>query len=283
MPELPEVEAVRQGLNRLVTGRKIEHIQVLWPRIVDARTPEEVSGFEASLAGSTIQKVSRRGKYLLFYLDDGILVSHLRMEGKFHFFPQVNLADLPAHVHLKCYFSDQSLLVYQDVRKFGRFERLELGQEAEFFAKKKIGPEPTADCFLLPDFMESLAKSQQMIKPALLSQRLVAGLGNIYVDECLYQAGIHPARRAKDLRNNQIIQLHQAIIETIQSAVEAGGSSVRSYRNALGEAGHYQDQLKVYQRQGQACLRCGHEIQKIKLAQRGTHFCPHCQRLGEEN
>lgn len=278
MPELPEVETNRQGLAKKVQGKRIDHLHVYWPRIVSY--PHGVSQFCQRLAGQKIEELGRRGKYLLFYLSQGdVLVSHLRMEGKYFYYPA---SDLPGekskHTHLIISFSDRSQLHYHDVRKFGRFDLLSVQDLKTYFEAKGLGPEPFADSFKIEAFQKKLSKSQRAIKPFLLDQKSVAGLGNIYADEVLFRAGIHPERPGLSLSSDEVESLHAAILEVIQAAIEAGGTTIRSYLNTLGEAGSFQVDLKVYGRKGLPCPRCGHPIEKISLAQRGTHFCPQCQK-----
>ena len=150
---------------------------------------------------------------------------------------------------------------------------------ASYFTERRLGSEPTESDFHLPPFKAALKKSKKLIKPYLLDQTLVAGLGNIYVDEVLWRAQIHPARAAQSLTAGEAEELRKQIIAVLQLGIEKGGSTIRTYRNALGEDGTMQDFLQVYGKTGQPCTRCGHEIEKIKLAGRGTHLCPHCQKM----
>lgn len=283
MPELPEVETVRKGLVQLVADKTISKVEVSWPNIIT--TEESLELWKEMLVGQTIQSVGRRGKYLVFEMTDWLLVSHLRMEGKYLFFNQGDLPEAPnKHTHVQFTFTDGSQLHYHDVRKFGRMERILNSNESyhTYFQHKKLGPEPIRGEFKQTVFEDQLGKINRAIKPTLLDQKLVVGLGNIYVDEALFRSSIHPATPAKKLTHSQIEVLYDAIIQVLEEAVIAGGSSIRTYRNTLGEAGAFQTSLAVYGRQGKACVRCGHEIIKQQLAQRGTHFCPHCQPLLEE-
>ena len=174
-------------------------------------------------------------------------------------------------------FKDGSHFHYEDVRKFGRFSYMAKDQLESYFASKKLGPEPTQEAFDLAHFRAQLAASKRALKPLLLDQTLVAGLGNIYVDEVCYKARIHPARPACDLTVHEVKRLHIAIIEILAAAVQAGGSTIRTYRNSLGAAGTYQESLAVYGRVDEPCERCGRLIHKVQLGGRGTHFCPNCQ------
>ena len=272
MPELPEVETVRRGLERLVVGKMIDQVQVRYAKMIGTG----VDSFVHDLPGQTIERIGRRGKYLLFYLTGGVLVSHLRMEGKYLFYSDA----VPERKHAHVFFemTDGGTLVYEDVRKFGTMELLKKNQLEAYFTARKLGPEPTEADFLLPPFAAALGRSKKPIKPYLLEQTLVVGLGNIYVDEALWRARIHPARPASSLKPAEVKRLREQIIEVLQLGIEKRGSTIRTYRNALGEDGTMQDFLQVYGKTGQPCARCGSPIEKIKLGGRGTHLCPHCQK-----
>lgn len=277
MPELPEVESVKVGLNQLVVERTIAEIDCFWPRIIE--TDQSIETWCRSLENQTIHFIGRRGKYLIFYLDDVVLISHLRMEGKYLFYqPQEVPLEKSKHTHLIFTFKDGSQLHYHDVRKFGRIRCCLMDQYQEYFIKKKLGPEPLSSDFDFLTFYQGLSKIQRPIKSLLLDQRLVVGLGNIYVDESLFQAKILPTRSASSLTEFEVTQLYHAIRQILARAVEAGGSTIRTYKNSLGQAGKFQLSLNVYGREGQACPECGHDIYKIKLGQRGTHYCPQCQK-----
>lgn len=277
MPELPEVETVRKGLVALVKEKTIKHVDVYWPRIIES---PEVELFQQQLVGETIENVERRGKYLIFKLTHYDMVSHLRMEGKYEFFKEPSV--LNKHRHVRFVFTDGSELVYHDVRKFGRMALLKKGTANEYKGLRQLGPEPTIETFDLKNFERQLKKASMMIKPLLLNQKIVAGLGNIYVDEVLWLAKIHPEQPANTLSSAAVLRLHEAIIDVITKAKIAGGTTIRTYLNALGEAGHFQQELQVYGQTGRPCSRCGTTIIKIKVAQRGTHLCPHCQKLRRE-
>ncbi|MGX6972262.1 DNA-formamidopyrimidine glycosylase [Vagococcus lutrae] len=274
MPELPEVEAVRTGLEQLVVNKTIESVSVMWPKIIETT---DIEKFKLALIGESIEAILRRGKFLIIRLTHFDLISHLRMEGKYEF----HQADDPLmkHTHVVFHFNDGTELRYLDVRKFGRMALIDKHQAEEYRGIKKLGPEPVLPDFNLTVFEEQLGRRVKAIKPLLLDQHLVTGLGNIYVDEALYQARIHPEQPANTLAKDEIEVLHSAIIEVLARAVAAGGTTIRTYKNALGEAGKFQVALKVYGQTGQACDRCQTPIKKIKVAQRGTHFCPKCQVL----
>ncbi len=278
MPELPEVETVRKGLERLVVGKTIDAVTVLWPRIIEL---PEVPLFQAFLSGQEIIGVQRRGKFLILKLTDFDLVSHLRMEGKYEYFPSAQTAIQDKHTHVIFQMQDGSQLQYRDVRKFGRMALVPKNQSSKYKGIQQLGPEPLSHDFDKIAFQEALKKKTMAIKPLLLNQKIVVGLGNIYVDESLWLASIHPERLASSLTERETSLLYESIITVLGQAVEAGGTTIRTYANALGEAGTFQVSLQVYGQTGQPCTRCQTPIQKIKVAQRGTHFCPTCQRNKE--
>ena len=271
MPELPEVETVRRGLMELVQGETITEILVYYPQIITNDTEE----FKIKLQGQKIEQIKRRGKYLIFELTDYDILSHLRMEGKYQMLEHVE--DRDKHTHVIFNFASGKHLAYRDVRKFGRMTLYPKGEALHSKSILQLGPEPTAQDFALDTFMAKLKKARKPIKPLLLEQKLVTGLGNIYVDEVLFKAGIHPERAANSLTETEMTQLHHQIIQTLQTAIKYRGTTIRSYENAFGENGTYQNHLEVYGRAGEPCVKCGTEIQKIKLGGRGTHFCPNCQ------
>lgn len=272
MPELPEVETVRRGLEKLILGKKISNIDIRYSKMIKTDLDE----FKRVLPGQVIQSMGRRGKYLIFYLSDKVLISHLRMEGKYFYYPD----QVPErkHAHLFLRFEDGGTLVYEDVRKFGTMELLAPELLEAYFLSKKLGPEPTEQDFDLPTFQQALQKSKKPIKSHLLDQTLVAGLGNIYVDEVLWRAKVHPSRLSNSLTAQEARKVHDETIKVLGQAVEKGGSTIRTYTNAFGEDGTMQEFHQVYDKADQECSRCGAMIEKIQLGGRGTHFCPKCQR-----
>lgn len=274
MPELPEVETVRRTLAGLVRGKTIDAVDVRWTKII--KRPEEPEEFARLLAGQTIQSIGRRGKFLLFHLDDCVMVSHLRMEGKYGL--HQNDEPLDKHVHVIFRFTDGSELRYRDVRKFGTMHLFKPGEELTELPLRQLGPEPFSSEFTADYLRGRLKKTNRSVKTALLDQRTVVGLGNIYVDEALFRAGIHPEATANKLTKKQTVLLHKEIIQTLKEAVEAGGSTVRSYINSQGEIGMFQLKLFVYGRKDEPCKKCGSPIEKTVVGGRGTHFCIKCQK-----
>lgn len=273
LPELPEVETVRKGLEQLVVGKKIANVTVYWDRIV---AQPEVSAFKNELKGQTIEAIQRRGKYLVFQLSTSELISHLRMEGKYEYTEQS--CEVKKHTHVIFQFTDGSQLRYLDVRKFGRMALVAKGTAKNYKGIRELGPEPLENDFSAEVLGQNLQHKQQAIKAVLLGQKAVAGLGNIYVDEALFLAKIHPETPAKMLGKQEIQLLYQSIVQVLEQAVAAGGTTIRTYHNALGNAGKFQVSLNVYGQAGQPCPRCGQPIEKIRVAQRGTHICPNCQK-----
>ncbi|SFB17209.1 MULTISPECIES: DNA-formamidopyrimidine glycosylase [unclassified Bacillus (in: firmicutes)] len=273
MPELPEVETVRKTLKALVTDKTIESVTVKWPKMIK----RDVDQFVDALKGQTIIDVRRRGKFLILDTDDFALVSHLRMEGKYGVYPKDEAMD--KHTHVIFHFTDGMELRYKDVRKFGTMHLYLKGEEFLSPPLDQLGPEPLTDEFLAEELSLKLKKTTRSIKATLLDQTTLVGLGNIYVDEALFRAGIHPERAANSLTEKEIEVLHKEIKATLGEAVEKGGSTIRSYVNSQGQIGMFQLELFVYGRKGEPCKKCGNSLEKKVVAGRGTHFCPNCQRI----
>lgn len=274
MPELPEVETVRKTLEQLVTSKTIADVTIYWPKII--KQPQDSEEFRHRLTGQTIETIDRRGKYLLFYLTDYVLISHLRMEGKYGIYPKDEPFD--KHTHVIFHFTDDTELRYRDVRKFGTMHLVFKGEEFAQAPLAGLGIEPFDKQFTVEYLEEAFCKTMRNIKVVLLDQTIVTGLGNIYVDEALFRANIHPLRAANSLSREELSRLKDAIVETLTEAVEKGGTTIRSYVNSQGEIGMFQLELNVYGREGEPCKRCGSIIEKMKVGGRGTHICPKCQK-----
>lgn len=274
MPELPEVETVKRTLNVLVKGKQIEYVTVRLARII--QRPDDIQAFANMLAGHSVVNVERRGKFLRIVLDGLVLVSHLRMEGRYGLFQKNDPLD--KHTHVIFHFTDGTELRYTDVRQFGTMHLFQPGEDLRLAPLNKLGQEPLEPAFTPERFKEIVAGKSTKIKSLLLNQEYVVGIGNIYVDESLHRAGIHPEDSAKVLSGEQLDKLYEAIVTTLTEAVNAGGSSVKSYVNGQGESGSYQDQHLIYGRKDQPCVSCGTMIEKTVVGGRGTHFCPNCQR-----
>lgn len=274
MPELPEVENAVRDLKPWLVGRRVEDARVLWPRIVHQLSPES---FVQRLAGRQITHVGRRGKFLLFHLDDGqVLLLHLRMTGRLWLVEGGE--ELDKHTHVVFDLDNGQQLRYQDMRKFGRFY---LVDEVEDVVGK-LGPEPLSESFTPFDLLDAVQGRRAAIKSLLLDQRILAGVGNIYADEALFRSGIDPRRPGHSLTLADCSRLHASIRQTLAEAIREGGSTLgnsalSNYRRPNGVRGRYQDRHRVYRLAGKPCPVCGTTIQRIKLAQRSTHFCPTCQ------
>ncbi|NBJ68982.1 MULTISPECIES: DNA-formamidopyrimidine glycosylase [Clostridia] len=275
MPELPEVETIRNTLKRFVMNKTIKHVDVQWPRIV--KQPDDIQQFQAEISGQTILDIHRKGKFLLFQLNDYVLVSHLRMEGKY----SVHRNDEPVkkHTHIIFQFTNGEELRYNDVRKFGTMHLFYKGEEMNQKPLCLLGPDPFDTAFTSDYFIKKLKKTKRVIKAALLDQTIVAGLGNIYVDETLFKAGIHPLRPANKLTQKEMKEIRKQAIATLEEAVSQGGTTIRSYVNSQGDMGMFQQELYVYGQENKACKTCGGTIAKLKVGGRGTHICTSCQPL----
>ncbi len=275
MPELPEVETTRRDLVPQLVGRRIVGLELHWPRTLD-RPPSRAEA-EALLVDQPITGLRRRGKYLLIDLQGGaILVIHLRMSGRLG----VVAAESQEPVHLRAalLLDDGMALRFVDMRKFGRLYVLTGASELDDLLVN-VGPEPLEDELTLAAFRERLAQRRTRLKALLLDQRFLAGLGNIYVDEALFRAGLHPLRSAAELTARETARLYEACRMALTVAINNGGTTFRSYRDGWGRRGRHRELLLVYDRQDQPCYVCGGEIEKLRVAGRGTHLCPVCQPL----
>lgn len=275
MPELPEVETYVRELAPELTGRTVLAARVHWPRTIAAPLAET---FPDAIRGLRFTTFDRRGKYMCLGMsDDFTLIVHLRMTGKL----LVQRGDVPAaaHTHVLVDLDDGRTLHYVDPRKFGR---IWLTQTPETVLAK-LGPEPLGDAFTVAGWQQALQGRSASIKALLLDQSLVAGVGNIYADEALFRARIHPARPGGALDAAEIAALHAAIREVLAVAIthqgsSLGGSSLQNYLRPGGTPGGFQEAHAVFRRTGLPCPRCGTVIERIVLGQRSTHFCPACQR-----
>lgn len=275
MPELPEVETIKNTLKEFVIDKEIKEVQVYWPNII--KEPDDADHFKMLLAGQAIKNITRKGKFLLFQLDDYVLVSHLRMEGKYSV--EQSVEPIKKHTHVIFIFKDGEQLRYNDVRKFGTMHVYHKGMELLEKPLNQLGPDPFDKIFTFEYFYEKLKKTQRVIKSALLDQTIVAGLGNIYVDETLFKANVHPLTRSNKLTKKEIKAIQSAAIQTLTQAVKQGGTTIRSYVNGQGEMGMFQQELFVYGQENEACKKCGNPIIKLKVAGRGTHVCSLCQKV----
>ncbi len=262
MPELPEVETVVRTLRSLIIGRRILNAEFPQLRILRG-SPHETS---EALAGRKVIGVDRYGKFIAIRLDRGYLVVHLGMTGKL----LVNSA--PTKWTHAVFTLDRGVMHFDDQRQFGRVEYgVELPERVG-----SLGPEPLE--VSATDFAKALRARRSPVKAVLLNQAVVRGIGNIYADETLFRAGVHPERSASSLSGERIRRIYEAMREVLTEAIESRGSSVSNYVDADGRKGSFQTAHRVYRRTGEACVRCGAKIKRIVVAQRGTHFCPKCQK-----
>jgi formamidopyrimidine-DNA glycosylase len=301
MPELPEVETIARDLQRRVAGARIADAEVRWDRTI--RHPQPAEQFVAEVRGASISRVGRRAKSVLIHLEDGrVMTVALRMTGALIVAPPGTPDDRYARVVFR--LADGRELRYRDVRKFGRIGLWEDGSLLMRRARKRPsrargrvreaaapyrigqvfarhGPEPLAPTFSAARLAERLRGRSARLKTLLLDQSFVAGIGNIYADEALWRARLHPLRAADTLTRPEIARLHRAVRAVLRQGIANRGSSFADYVGADGEPGANAEQLGVYRRTGEPCLRCGRTIERLIIGQRSTHFCPHCQRPPE--
>jgi len=285
MPELPEVETIRRVLEKKVQGLVIERVELRAPKLVASRLIKDLDPTEGNLAqrlrGRKILGLRRRAKYLVFDLDAGRLIVHLGMTGQLFASapgdkPCCGLPPLPdKHTHLILDLSDGLKIFYRDIRKFGRIRLLDAGEETALF--KALGPEPLGEAFTPEILRAGLAGKTASVKALLLNQRVVAGLGNIYVDEALFRARIAPQTSGSRISRIQSARLHASIRETLREAIRYRGTTMSDYYDPESRRGSFQHRLKVYGREGEPCCICGRPLSKAVVAQRGTHWCRHCQ------
>jgi formamidopyrimidine-DNA glycosylase len=273
MPELPEVETIRLALEPHVVGRTFGQVEISDPRLV---RPFEPLAVAAELEGERVAALERRGKYLIVRFESGrALLIHLRMTGSLRHAARGTLDNDPyrrAVVNL----DDGADVAYRDVRRFGTWHLLEPG-ELDDYLGRRLGGEPLARTFTAKRLAERLANRRAPLKAALLDQRTVAGLGNIYVDEALWRAQLHPLREAGSLDAEELQRLTKAIRAALRAGLARQGASLRDYSTPDGRRGRAQERFRVYAREGEPCPRCGTPVDKIRVGGRGTWYCPTCQ------
>lgn len=273
MPELPEVETVRRTLKKQILGKRINSIKILYAGIIAT----DVDSFQKNIIGEHFIDIDRRGKFLIFELDHYYLVSHLRMEGKF--FIKSFDAKIEKHEHIIFYLDDITLR-YHDTRKFGKMYLVSKANLYTDTPLSHIGLEPW-DENLTGDYLLANYKNNTPVKTLLLNQDILTGIGNIYADEILFKSHINPNKKGKDLSLDDCNHIITYTREILSSAIEMGGTTIRSYTSSLGVIGHFQENLLVHNKEGENCSICGSTIIKTKVNGRGTYFCPTCQ--GEKN
>ena len=271
MPELPEVETVKKGLIKQVKGKKILSCKVLWDGIIAYPTKEE---FIKNIANQTINDISRRGKFLIFILDDYYLTSHLRMEGKYFIKPKDE--PLNKHDHVIFELDTNEELRYNDTRKFGK---MHLVKKDELFKTpiSKLGLEPW-DKELTISYLKDKLNTKKPIKTLLLNQEIITGIGNIYADEILFLSKIHPEKEGNKLTDKNLQDIIDNTRNILSRAIELGGTTIHTYTSVNGITGLFQQELLVHGKKYEPCPVCNNKIEKIVVNTRGTYYCPHCQK-----
>jgi len=275
LPELPEVETIRRRLEPGLVGRTFEHVEIVDPRLTRPEPPEVVA---AELQGERVHGLGRRGKYLIVEFESGRhLLIHLRMTGNVQH-PAAGGFDADPYRRAVVRLDDGSDVAYRDVRRFGTWELLEPGELEDYFAARRLGGEPLDRAFTTASLERAFANRRAPVKAALLDQRAAAGVGNIYADEALWRARIHPLRPAGSLSSEELAALRTALRQVLQTGIARQGATLRDFRAPDGAQGSMQDRFRVYGRAGEPCPRCGTPIEKIRAGGRGTWFCPSCQK-----
>ena len=271
MPELPEVETVKNGLKTKVLNKKITNCKVLYPGIIAYPDKEK---FIKEIINQTILDITRRGKFLMFELDDYYLISHLRMEGKYFI---KNLDEsLSKHDHVIFTLNNKEELRYNDTRKFGKMHLVKKN-ELDKTPIEKLGLEPW-DESLTKEYLKEKLNKKKAIKTLLLDQSIITGIGNIYADEILFLSKINPETQGCNLTNKNLKDIIDNTKNVLEKAIESGGTTIHSYTSVDGITGRFQQELLVHQRKSEPCPNCGKEILKIVVNGRGTYYCPKCQK-----
>lgn len=285
MPELPEVETIKRSLQKAIVGKKIKSVEVLLLKVFQ--------GNKAGILGKTIEEVERRGKILIIRLSgDKNLLIHFKLTGQLVWVPKAGErvalghpipfagSELPAKTTHVIFDIDGGKLFYNDLRQFGWIKVVSSEQILETSEIAKLGPEPFDKEFTTDYLKQIFSKTSKPIKLVLMDQEKIAGIGNIYANEALWEAGIDPRREAKNLKTEELKKLRKSIIKVLEDGLKYGGSSAadEAYIKPTGEKGSYQEHFRVYQREGQKCLKCGGVVKRIELGGRGTFFCSRCQK-----
>ncbi len=272
MPEIAEVETVRNTLKKKILGKQIKKVTILYPKIIETNLKE----FQNILENNTFIDIKRKGKWLIFELKDHYLLSHLRMEGKY--FLKNTTEPIIKHEHIIFTFKDGTDLRYHDTRKFGRMALIKKAELEEYDKLKKQGIEPIDDNLTKEYLYEKLKKRNLPLKTLLLDQTIISGLGNIYADEVLFASLINPQKHGSQITLEECEKIKNASKKIITEAIKEGGTTIKSYTSSLGVTGRFQQYLKVHKQEGKPCPICQEKIQKIKINGRSTYFCPKCQK-----
>jgi formamidopyrimidine-DNA glycosylase len=271
MPELPEVETIRGHLAPHVEGRRLAELEVLDARWSLPLAPGEL---EAAVRGRRVERLSRRGKYLVWELeDDAYLLVHLRMTGTLLLDPPA----LPPHTRVRFALEDGATLAFVDPRRFGTGELALGGDALDAFFAARLGVEPLSEAFTTAHLHAMARVSRAPIKAFLLDQKRIAGVGNIYADEALYRARLHPLRPANRLSRKQAEALRAGVVTSLQAGIAAKGATIDDFRDPYGVSGTFQDEFLVHRREGEPCPHCGTPVRKLRAAGRGTYVCERCQ------
>ena len=275
MPELPEVETVRRSLLPVILDKPIASVDVYYERILQHITPQK---FKEQITGRRILDLARRGKYLIFHLENHLdLVAHLRMTGRLIYYSDAAIA-MAKHTSVIFGFASGGNLRFEDVRKFGTLDLVTSGEYEQIKGLHSLGVEPLSEAFTVEHLQNLIQDRSTKIKGLLLDQTKIAGMGNIYADESLFMARIHPERPANSLSSLEVQSLHLAIKDVLQDAIVGQGTTLRDYRTGYGREGSFQNKLQIYGKKGEKCPRCGVDLEYKKVAGRTSHFCPACQR-----
>lgn len=274
MPELPEVETVKNTLKRQVLGKKIVDVNIFYPNLIEFPTVDE---FKKQIINQTINDIKRRGKWLMFELNDYVLLSHLRMEGKYLIRKKGD--DVTKHEHISFLFSDNTELRYQDTRKFGRMHLIKKDEVNDRKPINELGLEPW-DSNLTVSYLKEKYKSKKLpIKTVILDQSIIVGIGNIYADEILFLSHINPLKKCVDLNDIELQSIIDNTKIVLDLAIKDGGTTIRSYTSSEGVHGRFQQNLKVHNKENMPCPICHTNIIKIKVGGRGTYYCEKCQKI----
>ncbi len=272
MPEIAEVETVRNTLKDMILNKKIVDVKIIYPKIIES----DINNFKDILIGRKFIDIDRIGKWLMFDLNDYYLLSHLRMEGKY--FVKKSTDDIIKHEHIIISFEDGTDLRYHDTRKFGRMNLVKKSDIDKVEAIKKQGIEANSEKLTKEYLYDKIHKKNIPIKGLLLDQTIISGLGNIYANEVMFDAKVRPSKLGKDISLEDCDLIVKASKKIIDAAIKDGGTTIKSYTSSLGVTGRFQQHLMVHKREGQECKICGTLIENIKIGGRSTYFCPKCQK-----
>ena len=272
MPEIAEVETVRNTLKNRILNKKIKDINIIYSKMIES----DLNDFKNILTGNSFKDIKRVGKWLIFELEEHYLLSHLRMEGKY--FIKSNTEPIEKHEHVIFTFEDNTDLRYHDTRKFGRMNLIKKENLYNTEAIKKQGYEPFDDK-LTSDYLLSKFKNKKLpVKTLLLDQTIISGLGNIYADEVLFDAKITPLKKGEELTKEECEKIISSSKKIIEEAISLGGTTIKSYTSSLGVTGRFQQKLKAHKKEGEPCSICGNAITRIKVGGRSSYYCKNCQK-----